>query len=45
MVMATGQVLGAWLGAHLVIKKGARLVRPVLVAVTVTIAVKLLLER
>lgn len=36
--MAVGQMIGGWLGAHLAIRQGARLVRPFfLVMVTVTI--------
>jgi len=40
--MACGQLLGGWLGAHLVLRHGARLVRLVLVAVSLAISVKLL---
>ncbi len=43
--MAAGQLLGAGVGARLVIRVGARLVRPVLVAVALALAVKLLVER
>ncbi|EIC20850.1 TSUP family transporter [Thiorhodovibrio frisius] len=42
LLMAGGQLLGGWLGAHLVLRHGARLVRPVLVAVSLVISVKLL---
>lgn len=41
--MALGQLLGARLGAHLVVSVGARIVRPVLVVVSVALALKLLI--
>ena len=44
-VMALGQVVGAWIGSHLVLRHGASLVRPVLVVSSVLISVKLLLEQ
>lgn len=44
LVMAGGQLAGGWLGAHLVIKHGARLVRPLLVVVSLVISLKLLLD-
>jgi uncharacterized membrane protein YfcA len=44
IVMGLGQLIGGWLGAHLVIKKGAYLVRPVLVTITIAIAIKLLVN-
>ncbi|HBG95806.1 MAG TPA: hypothetical protein DDY14_10925 [Chromatiaceae bacterium] len=44
IIMAAGQFLGGWLGAHLVIRHGTRLVRPVLVAVSLLISLKLLLQ-
>jgi uncharacterized membrane protein YfcA len=40
--MGLAQMAGAWVGSHLVMRHGARLIRPVLVAVSVTISVKLL---
>jgi uncharacterized protein len=42
--MAAGQFLGGWLGAHLVLRHGARLIRPLLVLVSLVLAVRLLLE-
>jgi uncharacterized membrane protein YfcA len=39
--MAVGQLVGAWLGSHLVLKHGAVLVRPILVASSILISVKL----
>ncbi len=44
LVMAAGQFLGAWLGAHLVGRHGARLIRPLLVAVSLAVSLKLLLD-
>jgi hypothetical protein len=44
-VMALGQLLGAWLGSHLVLRHGAALVRPVLVASSVLISLKLLWDQ
>jgi hypothetical protein len=34
---------GAWLGSHLVIRHGARVVRPLLVVVSLAVSLKLLL--
>lgn len=42
LVMAAGQFLGAHLGSNLVMSRGARLVRPVLVAVSLAITARLL---
>lgn len=44
LLMGSGQILGAWFGAHLVIKKGAQMVRPALVTITLIIAIKLLMD-
>lgn len=44
LVMGVGQALGGWVGAHLVSRHGARLVRPLLVVVSVSISIKLLLD-
>jgi hypothetical protein len=43
--MAAGQWTGAWLGAHLVMRHGARLVRPLLVAVSLLLSVRLLVQQ
>jgi uncharacterized membrane protein YfcA len=42
LVMAAGQFIGGWLGAQMVLRHGARLVRPVLVAVSLAVSVHLL---
>ena len=41
--MGVAQMVGAWIGSHLVIRHGTRLVRPVLVVVSLAISMKLLL--
>lgn len=43
LAMGAGQYLGAHLGAHLVVRNGARLVRPVLVVASIAITVKIAL--
>ncbi len=42
--MGLCQVIGAQIGAHMAIRNGARLIRPLLVTVCIVIAVKLLLD-
>lgn len=44
LVMASGQLIGGRLGARLVINQGTRLVRPLIVIVSMTISLKLLLS-
>ncbi|MES9904746.1 MAG: TSUP family transporter [Sedimenticola sp.] len=44
LVMGCGQLIGGRLGAKLVIRKGARLIRPLIVTVTILISIKLLLS-
>lgn len=43
LIMAGGQLAGGWLGAHLVLRHGTGLVRPVLVVASLAISVKLLI--
>ncbi len=43
-VMAVGQVAGGWLGAHYAVRHGARLIRPLLVLMSLGLTVKLLLD-
>jgi hypothetical protein len=45
LVMAAGQFAGAWAGSRLVMRHGARLVRPLLVVVSLAISIKLSLAR
>lgn len=42
--MGLAQMVGAWIGSHLVIRHGTRLIRPVLVVVSLAISLKLLLS-
>ena len=42
--MGVAQMVGAWVGSHLVMRHGSRLIRPVLVAVSLAISLKLLLS-
>ncbi len=44
-IMIAGQIVGAQLGAGLVVSRGASLIRPVFLAVVVALALKLLLDR
>jgi uncharacterized membrane protein YfcA len=44
LVMAAGQFVGAWIGSHLVLRHGARLVRPLLVLVSLAVSLRLLLD-
>lgn len=43
IVMAAAQILGGFTGAHLVMRHGTRLIRPVLVIVSIALSLKLLL--
>lgn len=45
LVMGVGQLAGSWLGSHLVLRHGTRLVRPVLVLASLAISLKLLLSQ
>jgi uncharacterized membrane protein YfcA len=42
LIMAAGQLVGGWLGAHLVLRHGAPLIRPVLVIASLAVSLKLL---
>ncbi len=44
LLMGAGQLIGAWIGSHMVMRHGAGLVRPVLVVVSIAVSIKLLLE-
>lgn len=41
IVMAIGQMLGAMLGTHLAVKQGARLIKPLLIVVSLAMSIKL----
>lgn len=45
LIMAAGQVMGGQLGARLVVSKGTRLIRPLIVTMTLLLSAKLLYER
>ena len=45
LLMAAGQIAGARIGAGLVIRRGAKLIRPVLVTVVLITTIKLLFDR
>ena len=45
LTMAAGQLAGGWLGAHLVVTQGTRLIRPVLVTASLAVSLKLLIEQ
>ena len=45
LVMGAGQLIGAWIGSHLVLRHGTRVVRPVLVVASLTISLKLLADQ
>ena len=44
LVMGLAQVAGAWLGSHLAMQHGSRLIRPVLVTVSLAVSIRLLLR-
>ncbi len=44
LTMAAGQFIGAWCGTHLVIRQGARIVRPLLVLTSLAMTVRLVYQ-
>ncbi|CAB5499240.1 hypothetical protein THERMOT_1000 [Bathymodiolus thermophilus thioautotrophic gill symbiont] len=40
VIMGLGQILGAFIGSHLVIKKGAKIIKPIFIIVVIFIAIK-----
>lgn len=44
LIMGLAQAAGAWVGSHLVVRHGARVIRPLLVIVSLAISVKLLIS-
>ncbi len=44
-LMVAGQLVGSWLGSHMAMRSGARLIRPLMVAVCIAMALRLLYER
>lgn len=45
LCMGAGQLAGSWLGAHMAVRHGAVLIRPLLVMVALAVSLKLLLEK
>lgn len=45
LVMAVGALIGAQIGSHMVMKVGARLVRPLLVITSIAISIKLIMDQ
>ena len=43
--MVTGQMAGSWVGSHMAMRGGARLIRPLLVAVSLAMAARLIYQR
>jgi uncharacterized membrane protein YfcA len=43
LVMAVGQMSGAYLGSNMVVSKGARLIRPLMIWMSILISLKLLM--
>jgi len=43
LAMGTGQIIGAWLGSHLAIKHGAKLIKPLVVIISIALSIKLLI--
>jgi len=44
LAMGAGQIIGAWLGSHLAIKHGAKLIRPLVVVISIALSIKLLID-
>ena len=44
LVMGAGQLIGAWLGSHMVIKRGTEFVRPIFITVVLAITGKLIYD-
>lgn len=44
LAMGMAQIAGAWLGSHLAIRHGSRIIRPMLVVVSLAVSIKLLLQ-
>jgi uncharacterized membrane protein YfcA len=44
LIMGTSNVAGAWIGSHFALKHGARLIRPLLVLVSIGLTVKMVLD-
>jgi uncharacterized membrane protein YfcA len=45
IVMAAGQVTGAWVGSRLVVKKGASFIRPLYICIVLLMTIKLFYDK
>ncbi|WP_020396959.1 TSUP family transporter [Thiolinea disciformis] len=43
LIMGTGQIIGSWVGSHMAAKHGVRLIRPLLIVVSLLVSLRLLL--
>jgi hypothetical protein len=43
--MAAGQIAGAQIGARLVIKKGAKIIRPIFIGIVILTTLKIIYDR
>ena len=44
IAMGIGQIIGAWLGSHLAIKHGAKLIKPLVIIISIALSIKLLIS-
>ena len=44
LAMGSGQIIGAWLGAHLAMKHGAKLIKPLVVIISISLSIKLIID-
>jgi uncharacterized membrane protein YfcA len=44
LAMSAGQIAGAWIGSHLAVRHGARVIRPLLILVSLGLTARLLLD-
>jgi len=44
IIMGIGQAIGAYIGAHVAVKNGQRIIKPTILIVTLTLAIKLLIS-
>jgi len=44
LAMGAGQIIGAWLGSHIAIKHGSKLIKPLVVVTSIALSIKLLYE-
>lgn len=44
LAMGAGQIIGAWLGSHIAIKHGSKLIKPLVVVTSIALSIKLLID-